>query len=99
VISCFFVEYDALTANPETTMQAVYPFIGYKNFQHDFEHVKQITSEDDSAYGLTGLHTIRSKVEPQPSRWPTVFDDFVTQDIVWHDIEKLAYFWREYLME
>ncbi|MBF0266536.1 MAG: sulfotransferase [Gammaproteobacteria bacterium] len=93
----FFIEYDALTGNPKATMSALYPFIQQENFQHDFDHVEQVTFEDDSAYGLAGLHTIRNKVEPQESRWPSVFDEFVTQDKVWMDIEKLAYFWRNYL--
>ena len=31
---------------------------------HDFDNVKQITKEDDSIIGFTGLHDIRPKVEP-----------------------------------
>jgi len=95
----FFVEYEALTANPQATMQAIYPFIQQEYYQHDFENVEQVTFEDDSAYGITGLHTIRPKVEPQEPKWSKVFDDFVTQEKVWQDIEKLAYFWRDYLKE
>jgi len=95
----FFIEYDALTGNPQATMQALYPFIQQNFYQHDFDQVEQITFEDDSAYGLTGLHTIRPKVEPQASRWSSVFDDFVTREKVWQDVEKLAFFWREYLTQ
>lgn len=67
-----FVRYDVLTAKPAETMAGVYRFLGEPAFLHDFEHVEQVTSEDDRVYGFVGLHTIRAQVRPQASAWPGI---------------------------
>jgi sulfotransferase len=92
-----FVEFEALTRKPEKAMEVVYNFIGEPAFEHDFENVRQITFEDDSAHGFKDLHVIRSKVEPVPSRWSSIYDPTVFRAPVWKRIEKLAAFWREYV--
>lgn len=62
------VEFDNLTRYPDQTMKTVYDFLGHEYFFHDFNNVKQTTSEDDLEHGIPGLHTIRSKVEPVESK-------------------------------
>jgi sulfotransferase len=64
-----FVHFEKLTSNPKNTLNAIYDFLGEERFQHDFDHVKQITWEDDAVYGMKGLHDIRSKVEPVTSQY------------------------------
>ncbi len=80
-----FVRYEMLTAKPAETMADVYRFLGEQPFQHDFEHVEQVTIEDDRIYGFANLHTIRPQVQPQPSSWPTVLgrfaDKFAEQEV------------------
>lgn len=64
-----FVEYEWLTNEPEDTLRAVYDFLGVAPFKHNFEHVEQVTHEDDTVYGYADLHTIRPRVEPQEPKW------------------------------
>jgi len=63
-----FVEYEKLTADPTDTMRLVYEFLNEPYFQHDFDNVIQVTQEDDYVHGIPDLHTIRPKVQVQPSQ-------------------------------
>ena len=67
-----FVDFDDLTQRPKETMRIVYDFLGEEYFEHDFNNVEQVTSENDAVHGIRNLHKIRSKVEPMRSRWPEV---------------------------
>lgn len=92
----YFIDYDDLTRNPQATLNGIYAFLGTQGFQHDFSQVKQVTFEDDFAYGFKDLHVIRSNVEPQPPQWLQVFDDAVFQSGLWQNIESVAQFWKLY---
>lgn len=70
-----FVPYEALTADPATTMAQIYEFLDEEPFAHDFEHVAQVTHEDDRAYGFPDLHNIRTRVEPALPHWPRVLGE------------------------
>ena len=74
-----FVDFDDLTARPKETLAGIYKFLGEASFAHDFNNVKQVTSEDDSVHGFKNLHTIRSKVEPLPPQWPKILGPFAEQ--------------------
>jgi sulfotransferase len=64
-----FVEFDELTRNPGASMDRIYEFLGEDKFAHNFEHVEQVTSEDDvNVHRIPGLHSIRAKVEPVPRK-------------------------------
>ncbi|MEJ1379610.1 MAG: sulfotransferase [Candidatus Sedimenticola sp. (ex Thyasira tokunagai)] len=89
------VDYDRLTAQPAAVMAGIYQFLGQPAWQHEFDHVEQITWEDDAAYGFKDLHVIRTKVEPQKPRWPTIFDVTVTESDAWKNIERFARFWEQ----
>lgn len=91
-----FVEYDELTAQPARTLARIYDFLGEAPARHDFEHVEQVTVEDDFVYGFKDLHVIRQKVEPQAPQWRKVYDDAVFQSPVWQSIEAVAQFWKLY---
>lgn len=67
-----FVDFDALTHTPKSTMVGIYEFLGIDWFPHDFENVEQVTQEDDREHGFISLHKIRTKIEPVPSRWREV---------------------------
>lgn len=63
-----FVKAEDLCLYPESTMVRVYDYLGVPHYQHDFDNIEQITTEDDSVYGLTkDLHTIRPKLQLKPS--------------------------------
>jgi sulfotransferase len=59
-----FVEFNDLTTEPETKMKEIYDFLGEPYFDHNFNHVEQVTQEDDSVHGFVNLHTIRPRVQP-----------------------------------
>lgn len=91
-----FVEYDTLTTNPDKTLKGIYNFLGQPNHQHNFNHVEQVTHEDDAVYGFKDLHIIRNKVEPQAAKWKTIYDDNVFNTAAWKSIENMAQFWKAY---
>jgi sulfotransferase len=62
-----FVPFDILTTNPEKKMKEIYDFLGEKYYKHNFDHVEQVTQEDDEIHGFVNLHKIRNKVEPVKS--------------------------------
>jgi sulfotransferase len=63
-----FVEFAKLTNNPKQKMQEIYQFLGEEYYEHNFNHVEQVTKEDDEIHGFVGLHSIKNKVTPIPSR-------------------------------
>jgi len=65
-----WVHFDALTSHPRETMRAIYQFLGEEYFEHDYDHVEQVTWEDDTVHGFKGLHDIRSKVEAVGPQYP-----------------------------
>jgi len=67
-----FVKFNDLTERPEHTMKEIYEFLDEEYFEHNFDHVEQVTYEDDTIHGIKDLHTIRNKVEPVPSKWKEV---------------------------
>lgn len=67
-----FVKFEDLTSNPDTEMQRIYNFLQVPYFQHDFENVEQITTEDDEVYGIYGDHNIRQRVRPVPNTYKEI---------------------------
>jgi sulfotransferase len=63
-----FVEFGRLTTNPKQKMKEIYDFLGEEHYEHNFNHVEQVTYEDDEIHGFINLHKIRNKVEPCPSK-------------------------------
>lgn len=93
----YFIDYEDLTRKPKQTLGNVYRFLKEAPYEHNFEHVEQVTYEDDFVYGFKDLHTIRPKVEPKAAQWSRIFDDAVFQSPIWRNIENAAKFWRVYL--
>ena len=63
-----FVKAEDLCLYPETEMTRIYQYLEVPFFEHDFDNIQQITSEDDSVYGLTkDLHLIRPKLQLKQS--------------------------------
>lgn len=59
-----FVEYDELTNNPKGVIKKIYNFIEEPVFNHDFDNVETSYDEYDQAVQVSGLHTVRKRVEP-----------------------------------
>jgi len=73
-----FVKYEDLCLYTDVEMRRIYDYLELPYFEHDFDNIQQITSEDDSVYGLTNdLHTIKPKLElPTPD-----YHDILGKDI------------------
>jgi len=63
-----FIDFNYLTSHPENSLKKIYEFINEDYYNHDFDNVEQVTSENDDIYGFVNLHKIRNKVEPVKSR-------------------------------
>lgn len=90
----FFVDYDVLCRAPRTVTTDIYKFLGEEPFEHDVEHVDQVTREDDSIHGFVGLHDIRPQIEPQEPQWPLVFDGAVTSTPFWARATEASRWWE-----
>ena len=61
-----FIRFEDLTSNPKTEVEKIYHYLGLPYYEnHNFNNIEQITTEDDSVYGIYGDHTIKQKIEPQ----------------------------------
>jgi len=58
-----FIEYADLTSDPQAVLDSIYSFCKWEPFAHDFDNVINTHPENDSVYGLLGMHDIRSKVK------------------------------------
>lgn len=62
-----FVEYERLCSEPQKTLDSIYDFLELERFEHDFNNIVNQNQEDDSVYGLIGLHDVRSSICPTPA--------------------------------
>lgn len=75
-----FVRAEDLCLYPETEMTRIYQYLDIPYFAHDFDNIQQITSEDDSVFGLSpDLHIIRPKLEMKPSDADNILGRDITQ--------------------
>lgn len=83
------IEFEHLTGHPKETMETVYNFLDEEYYEHDFDHVEQVTHENDDIHGIPGLHTIRNKVEPFEVKAKAIIGDIA------YDKYSNAEFWRK----
>jgi len=58
-----FIKYEDLINNTAETIEKIYTFCGWSHFLHNFDHVMCKYPENDSVYGLKGMHKVHNKVE------------------------------------
>lgn len=63
-----YVEYDHLVRQPAAVMAHIYDFLGEPRFHHDFNNVEDSYDEFDTQAKISGLHTVRKKIEPTDRR-------------------------------
>jgi sulfotransferase len=85
-----FLRFEDLTSDPAETLRKVYQYLGVPEFPHRFDQVEQVTQEDDSVFGIPGLHEIRPKVEPLPSDYVQILG----RDAVRHVEKQYAWFFQ-----
>lgn len=73
-----FVPYDELVGQPEETLKGVYSFLGVPSFPHSFSHiVNPVQENDERAYNLPGMHTIRPILEKRSPDARSVLGDLL----------------------
>lgn len=58
-----FVKYDDLVSNTEKTIENIYNFCGWQQFDHSYNDIENKYPENDEVYGLLGQHYVRPKIE------------------------------------
>jgi len=71
------VRYEELCLNPEHEMAKIYNYLEIPFYSHNFDHIEQITKEDDSMHGGFGDHTIRHKLQLLNSDAETILGPYV----------------------
>lgn len=61
-----FIKYEDFCLRPETEMARIYNYLEVPYFSHNFDHIPQITHEDDTIAPLTD-HVIRNTLDLQQS--------------------------------
>ena len=76
-----FIKYEDLLEKPEETMNGIYDYLEVDRFKHNFNHIEQLTIEDDSVYGMYGNHTIQTKLGTLNSQYKDVLGNSVSEYI------------------
>jgi sulfotransferase len=83
------VEYNDLVSKPEETMSGIYKFLELPEYQHNFEKIEKVETDDDEAAGLPkNLHDVRKNI----SKSTTISD--ILSDYIKHKYSKME-FWRK----
>jgi sulfotransferase len=57
-----FVNYTELVDNPAAVLKQIYEFCGWAPFTHHFQDIVSKYPEDDTVYGMQGMHKVHGKV-------------------------------------
>ena len=83
------VEYNDLVSKPEETMSGIYKFLELPEYQHNFEKIEKVETDDDEAAGLPkNLHDVRKNI----SKSTTSSD--ILSDYIKHKYSNME-FWRK----
>ena len=62
-----FIRYEDLCSNPDNVMKSIYQYLELNEFKHNFQHINQITTENDAIHGIYGDHIIRNSLKMLPN--------------------------------
>lgn len=57
-----FVNYTELVTNPTVVLEQIYAFCGWAPFTHHFQNIVSKYPEDDTVYGMQGMHKVHDTV-------------------------------------
>lgn len=57
-----FIEYAEIVSDTSGVLDSIYEFCGFDPFQHDLSNIVNLHPEDDSVYGLRGMHDVRPTI-------------------------------------
>lgn len=58
-----FITYAELVAETDDVLNKIYSFIGAPKYDHDLENIENTLPENDSVYGLLGMHDVRKTIK------------------------------------
>jgi sulfotransferase len=58
------IRYDSLTGQPAEVISRLYELLEQPPFAHDFDNLEYDEPEFDNRFGMSGLHRVRRRVEP-----------------------------------
>lgn len=73
------VEYEDLVSNPGKTVSDIYQFLEIDEYGHDFLNIVQTEKENDSIFGLSGMHDIRSSISTRKINKEKILSPYVLQ--------------------
>ena len=77
-----FFRYEDFCEAPDQHMKLLYDFFEVDYFQHDWDNIRQITSENDDAHGIFGDHKIRQKLKRKPDDFKEILGNHTCNRIV-----------------
>jgi len=82
-----FIKYEDLVRMPNEQMARVYNYLGLEYYQHNFQHIPQITQEDDRIYGIFGDHIIQNTLNVHRPDYTQVLgqyaSDWIRDNYAW----------------
>jgi sulfotransferase len=74
------VEYNDLVLNPQLTFKTIYNFLGEEYYSHNFDWIQNNNLVNDNTYyGLSGLHDVREKLQISPKNPKIILSDDILQ--------------------
>jgi len=74
--NCMFITYNTLVSNTKYVMEELYSFLDITKYNHNFDDIKPILSENIDIYGLDGLHYVNNKIAKSK------YDVYLPNDII-----------------
>jgi hypothetical protein len=68
-------------------MKIIYQYLEVDDFKHDFQHISQVTVENDNIHGIYGDHIIRNNLNMLPNDSRDVLGQYTVDSI------KTSYKW------
>jgi len=83
-----FIRYEDLCLNPENVMKSIYQYLELNEFKHNFQHINQVTTENDAIHGIYGDHIIRNTLKMLPNDSKEVLGmhtvDLIKENYKWY---------------
>lgn len=83
------IDYDLLASQPQEVTDLIYDFLDEEKFVHDFNNVQYDARIFDEQLGISGLHTVRPKVEAKSRNTilpPELFEQY-SQLNFWQELK------------
>mgnify|MGYP003113199999 CR=1 FL=1 len=87
-----FLRYEDFCQYPNEHMKTIYEYLEVDYFEHNWNKIQQVTTENDDAHGIFGDHKIRNKLSRLEDDYQQILGDFVSNEIVERNMWFYKYF-------